>query len=328
MSRFNACLALFAATLAVVMIACSSGDAESPGQPSPLPTLRSGAFDEFEDIQLDVNGFTFDAVAAGPDDGELILMLHGFPQTSFEWRHQMPPLAEAGYRVVAPDQRGYSPAARPPSIESYSIGLLASDVFGMADELGYDVFHVVGHDWGAAVAWVVTMIDPERVASVSAVSVPHPAALAKALADPSGEQAGKSGYVAFFQSPESTSQLIADDAAFLRGIFAGAGLTDEEEQVYVDALGTEAAIDAALNWYRATDFSVGGVAPDVAVPSLFVWGMDDIAIGRQAAELGADYVSGPYRFEPLQDVGHWVPEESPELLTALLLEHLRSLDEG
>ena len=255
-------------------------------------------------------------------------MLHGFPQTAFEWRHLMPRLADAGYRVVAPDQRGYSPGARPEGVEAYTIDQIASDAFGMADELGYDRFHVVGHDWGALVAWVLAMLNPDRIASVAAVSVPHPGAFAEALADPSGEQAAMSTYVAFFQSAEATSALVADDAALLRAIYTGAGLTAHEEQVYVDALGTGDAINAALNWYRATDFAAGPAAPPVTVPSLFVWGVDDSAIGRQAAELGADYVTGPYRFEALEGVGHWVPEEAPERLASLLLEHLQGLDDN
>ena len=323
-----ALVAFVAAFLLAAIIGCSSDGPDILTEPTSLVTPTSeDAGSTFESIQLAVDGLTIDAVAAGPEDGELVLMLHGFPQTSFEWRHQMAPLAEAGYRVVAPDQRGYSPGARPAGVEAYAIISLAGDAIGMADELGYDTFHVVGHDWGAAVAWVLAMLEPDRVSSVTGVSVPHPAAFAQALANPDGEQASMSSYVAFFQTAEATTQLVANDAAFLRAIYADAGLTPDEEQVYIDALGTEPAIDAALNWYRATDFGVGTIAPAVAVPALFVWGVDDVAIGREAAELGAAYVTGPYRFVELEGVGHWVPEEAPDQLTALLLEHLEGLDD-
>ncbi len=178
-------------------------------------------------------------------------MLHGFPQTSQSYRHQIPVLAAAGFRVVTPDQRGYSPGAWPGGVEAYTIDHLVDDVVGMVDALGRERFHVVGHDWGAAVAWLVTGQFPERVISLIAVSVPHPFAFAEALQDPSGEQAAMSGYMARFREVGSELTFLADDAALLRGIYSGAGLSSSEIQAYVDVLGTPEALGAALNWHRA-----------------------------------------------------------------------------
>ncbi len=136
--------------------------------------------------QVDAGGFTFDVRIAGPDDGEVVILLHGFPQTSYEWRHQLRALGEAGFRAVAPDQRGYSPGARPPRIEDYALPLLVGDVIGVADALGADRFHVVGHDWGAVVAWALAIAAQDRVITANPVSVPHPDAFARVLsaADP------------------------------------------------------------------------------------------------------------------------------------------------
>ncbi|MGH9182018.1 MAG: alpha/beta fold hydrolase, partial [Acidimicrobiales bacterium] len=146
-------------------------------------------------IEISVPGdgeLVFDALAAGPDDGPLVLLLHGFPQSSGEWRSQLAALAGQGYRAVAPDQRGYSPGARPDGVDAYRMPLLVGDVLAMADELGAGRFHLVGHDWGAAVAWYTAAAHPDRLLSLTAVSVPHPMAFAKALASPSGDQAERS----------------------------------------------------------------------------------------------------------------------------------------
>ena len=272
--------------------------------------------------RIDVDGLTFDALAAGPEDGPLVFLLHGFPQSSFEWRHQIPVLAEMGFRVLAPDQRGYSPGARPEAVDAYATPNLVADVVGMADALGRETFHVVGHDWGAAVAWFVGLAHPERVVSLVPISVPHPFAFAQALADPAGRQAEMSSYMDFFRSEGAEEAFLAENAAMLRGIYEGAGLTEEEIDVYVELLAQPGALTGALNWYRAMNLQGGGAAPTpISMPTTFVWSTEDRALGREGAELTESFVEGPYRFEVLEGVSHWVPEEAPARLNEILREH-------
>ena len=264
----------------------------------------------------------FDALATGPDDGELVLLLHGFPQTSWAWRHVMPALADAGYRAVAPDQRGYSPRARPDGVEAYRTAELVGDALGFADHLGADRFHLVGHDWGAAIAWQVAGRHPDRLDSLAALSVPHPVAFSAALASPDTDQAGRSSYVEAFRAEGSEELFVADGAAGLRNFYVASGLSESDAAAYADVLGDVDAMRAALNWYRGLGPEIlDGFGP-VTTPTLFVWGTDDPAIGREGAEATADHVEGPYRFEPLEGVGHWIPELAPDVLERLLLEHL------
>ena len=290
------------------------------GRPSSGPVCGSA---EVGRVDIQVGDMVFRALAAGPSTGELVIMLHGFPQTSQSYRHQIPALAAAGFRVVAPDQRGYSPGARPADVEAYTIDHLVDDVVGMVDALGRDRFHVVGHDWGAAVAWFVAGQLPERVISLTALSVPHPFAFAEALRDPSGEQAKMSGYMDRLRADGSELRLLADGAALLRGIYGGAGLSSSEIQAYVDVLGTPEALGAALNWYRAMRVPSGTrTFTPIATPTMFVWSTGDVFLGRAGAEATGKYVHGPYRFEVLEGISHWIPEEAAERLSELLLDHL------
>jgi pimeloyl-ACP methyl ester carboxylesterase len=274
-----------------------------------------------EQLEIPVGEMVFTARAAGPEEGELVLLLHGFPQTSWSWRHQIMALAEAGYRVVAPDQRGYSPGARPAALEQYATSHLVADVLGIADEVGGHTFHLAGHDWGAAVAWQVAGRYPQRLRTLTAVSVPHPQAFGRSLAGEAGsDQAQRSSYIDFFRSAEAEDVLLAGDAAVLRNVYRGSGLDDFDE--YLAVLSERSALTAALNWYRAAELtSVEGLGP-ITMPTLYVWSTDDVALGREAAEWTAAYVEGPYHFEVLEGVSHWVPEEAPERLNDLLIEHL------
>lgn len=276
------------------------------------------------EIQIPVGSEVFDARAAGPPGGELVLLLHGFPQTSWSWRHQLEALAAAGYYAVAPDQRGYSPDARPESEARYGTIHLANDVLATAYELGGHHFHLVGHDWGAAVAWQVAGRHAERVKTLTAVSVPHPLAFTSALRDEGGDQSSRSSYIDFFRSDGAAEALLADDAAMLRGLYESTGLPPEDVAPYLDVLTQPGAMQAALNWYRAADLTlVEGLGP-ITMPTMHVWSTDDPALGRAGAEATADHVEGPYRFEVLEGVGHWIPELAAEQLNRLLLEHLSS----
>jgi len=271
-------------------------------------------------VELAVGDLVFEARADGPADGELVLLLHGFPQTSLSWRNQLDALAAAGYRAVAPDQRGYSPGARPADVAEYRVERLVGDVLGFADALGVERFHLVGHDWGGAVAWQVAGRHPERLRTVTSVSTPHPGAFRRSLQD--GEQRDKSSYILFFRSPEAEPFFLDNDAAGLRALYTASGLSDDAVEDYVRVLTQPGAMTGALNWYRAADLGlVEGLGP-ITTPTMYVWSTFDPALGRDAAEATAAQVEGPYRFEVLEGVSHWIPEEAPDALNALLIEHL------
>ena len=179
----------------------------------------------------------FDAVVEGDPDGEVVLLLHGFPETSESWSHQVPALVAAGYRVVAPDQRGYSPRARPAEQAAYSSSCLVGDVLAVADSVGAERFHLVGHDWGGAVAWQVAGRHADRLRSLTVLSTPHPAAFGVALAGEGGsDQASRSGYMDFFRTEGSEDVMLADDAGLLKLVYLGSGLTEEEAAPYLAAL--------------------------------------------------------------------------------------------
>jgi pimeloyl-ACP methyl ester carboxylesterase len=258
-----------------------------------------------------------DALATGPSDGEVVLLLHGFPQTSWSWRGVWPALADAGFRVVAPDQRGYSPDARPVGVEHYRMTSLVADAVAILDAVGADQAHVVGHDWGAAVAWQLAARHPERVRTLTAVSVPHPVAFVEALrSDP--DQRARSRYMKDWQDPGAEQRLLDGG---LDQVFGGIPTVDAQR--YLDHLRQPGALTAALSWYRAQSLAdLDGFGP-ITSPTLHVWSDGDAALGPAAAHATAQHVDGPYRFEVLNGISHWVPEQAPDDLSRLLLEHLR-----
>lgn len=263
---------------------------------------------------------SFDAIADGPADGRPVLLLHGFPEAGVEWSHQVAALGAEGFRAVAPDQRGYSPGVRPERPTDYAIDMLVGDVLAIADEFGWERLDLVGHDWGGAVAWWTADAHPDRLRSLSVVSTPHPAALGEALRSDE-EQRMMSQYMTDWREKSTERRMLADDAAALRAIF-DRRVEHSRVEEYIQRLSEPGALTAALNWYRS------GKPPTkagrISVPTLYVWSTEDVALGSVAALGTAGWVDGPYRFEMIEDVSHWVPEEAPELLTGLLLEHLHS----
>jgi pimeloyl-ACP methyl ester carboxylesterase len=269
------------------------------------------------------SGMTFTARTAGPDDGRLVLLLHGFPQTSRCWAHQLDALAAAGHRAVAFDQRGYSPGARPSDVAEYKPPLLVRDVLDVADTLGAERFDLVGHDFGGMVAWMVGGHHPERVRTLTVASTPHPAAFRGSYKAAGSNQHERSGYMrAFRETPrgEMEAALLADDAAALRGVYAG--LPSDAVDEYVQVLSQPGALVAAIDWYRVMSGAASAATPPASMPTLYAWSDNDPALGREAAEATAALVSGPYRFEVLEGIGHWVPEQGADRFTPLLLEHL------
>ena len=272
--------------------------------------------------RVGLGDLVFDVRAAGPGDGEAVILLHGFPQTSYEWRYQMRALAGAGFRAIAPDQRGYSPGARPPGVADYGLSLLVQDVLALADAAGAGRFHLVGHDWGGWVAWTVAVLAPDRVITANPVSVPHPDAFARVLNDPTSAQAQASSYFDVFVQPDSEDAFLANDQALLRSVFAG--IEAEAADEYLRVVGSKAALSAALNWYRANldGIKQGRALGSVEVPTMFTWSDGDPAITIEGAQLAGEYVTAPYRFEILEGVGHWVPDLAAEAMSDLLVDHL------
>ena len=256
----------------------------------------------------------FDAVRAGPDDGEPVLLLHGFPQNRNEWAGVMPALAARGLLAVAPDQRGYSPDARPDDVKGYQTPMLANDVVSMISALGWNDAHLVGHDWGAIIAWWVAATRPDVVRTLTALSVPHPGAFGSALVqDPA--QREKSGYIGFFRNDPQKARdvLLRADGLTLRTMYGGA-LSSTDLDAYVEFFADDdgAALVAGMRWYEAMSEKEMMAVPPVQVPTTFVWGDQDIAIGSTAADACSQYVTGEFDFRVLEGRGHWLPDEDPE----------------
>jgi pimeloyl-ACP methyl ester carboxylesterase len=249
-------------------------------------------------------------------------MLHGFPQNAAMWDAVSPPLHAAGLRTIAPDQRGYSPGARPPEVEAYAQSECVADAVAILDALGLERAHVVGHDWGAAVGWGLAARFPERVSTLTALSVPHPRALGRALLT-SVDQLRRSRYILLFRRAGRAEDLLLDhDAERLRTVFAGSGLDAAGVDRYVAPLLAPGALTAALNWYRAMSF-LGRGPGKVGVPTTYVWSDGDVAIGRAAAHGCAREVTGEYRFIALPDVSHWMPDQVPDAVAEAVLSRVR-----
>jgi len=276
-------------------------------------------------MQADVGDLTFDVRVDGPDDGRPVLLLHGFPETSASWAKVTPLLTEAGLRTYAPDQLGYSPGARPAEVGAYAVTTLAQVTADLMTALDLPRADVVGHDWGANVAWALAAWHPDRVRSLTAVSVPHPAAYTAAYrADP--EQKERSAYIRlFWQEGKAEQVLLEDDLRRVRRMLGPeevTGVPAEAVDEYVDVLSAPGALTAALNWYRAMS-SATRVDP-IELPTTYVWSDGDVAIGRTAAEACADHVRGDYRFVELKGITHWIPEQAPEQLATAILDRLAS----
>jgi pimeloyl-ACP methyl ester carboxylesterase len=271
-----------------------------------------------ERVAIPAPAGTFDALVAGPEDGRPVLLLHGFPEGAEQWEHQLAALAAAGCRAVAFDQRGYSPGVRPAEVAAYGPEELIGDVLAVADALGWQRFDLVGHDWGSAVGWMTAAAHPKRLRTLTAVSVPHGAALVAALReDP--DQRRRSAYNELFRTPGEAERVLLDEGG-LRRIYDG--LPAERIERYVERFSEPGALTAALNWYRAMRPPAN--RGPITIPTLYVWSTGDAFIGETAARAAERHVAGPYRFEVLEGVSHWISEEAPERLSALLLEHLRS----
>ena len=273
--------------------------------------------------QYERDGLTFDVFDAGPAQGPTVLLLHGFPQDHTAWDEVAPLLHAAGLRTQAPDLRGYSPGARPRDRAAYRMGEVTDDLVALLDAVGVDRAHVVGHDWGGSAAWSLANLHPDRVASLTVLSTPHPAAMRWAWTHT--RQALTSWYMLFFQLPWLPERLFAPR---LPGFLRSSGVPAEQAQRYVARLAQPGALTAALGWYRGIPATMraGGGGGRTRVPTTYVWGRHDIALDRPAAEKTAEFVAGPYEFIEL-DAGHWRPEREPGAVADAVLARVRSAGE-
>jgi len=273
-----------------------------------------------EEQSFEHDGMTFRADLDGPSDGTPVVLLHGFPGSRQTWKPVVQRLRAAGVRTAALEQRGYGASARPAHVDDYRVPALAGDVLALADRLGADRCHLVGHDWGGIVAWYLAATDPSRLASLTVLSTPHPRAYAAAAI--SSDQGLRSAYAVAFQLPILPERLLtAAGGRLLQRSLTSSGLNGVTARQYAENLSTPAAMGAALNWYRAlfrhpSDIRV---VDDVTVPTTYVWSTGDTALGRAAAERTGSHVRGSYQFIVLDGVSHWVPETRPARTADLIL---------
>jgi len=272
------------------------------------------------------SGLTFTADVSGPAGGPLVLLLHGFPESRHSWRAALPALAAAGYRAVAPDQRGYSPGARPDptDLSNYAFDWLVADAIEIAAAAGYDGkrFHLVGHDWGGQVSWGVAGKHPERLASLTILSRPHPSSFRRALQKEDGDQKHRSRHHRAFLEPETGKMLLAANARRLRDGLFGQGVPAAALEGHLSVLGNPEALEAALAWYRSNK----GLAADIGtikVPTLYIWGDADATVGPDAAYGTGEFLGAAYAMEVLPSVGHFVMDQAPAKATDLMLAHLK-----
>ncbi len=270
---------------------------------------------------------TFDALVAGEDGAPLVLLLHGFAESMNCWRAQVTALSDMGYRAVAPSQRGYSPGARPDPRDAshYHIDRLMDDAMAIVAASGHGDkrFHLAGHDWGGSIAWALADRAPERIASLTILSRPHPNAFNRALQMEDGDQAQRSRHHKAFLEPGAADIVLADDAKWLRERLAANGVPAAAIAEHLAVLGNKPAMEAALAWYRARGAIRGPLGP-IRVPTLYIWGDADDTVGRVAAEGTSDFIAAPYRFEVLPGVGHFAADQAPDRVSELMLEHVRT----
>ncbi|MGQ0844349.1 MAG: alpha/beta fold hydrolase [Sporichthyaceae bacterium] len=263
---------------------------------------------------------TFQTWEAGPADGELLVLLHGFPQTADCWDEVVPLLVDAGYRVVTVNQRGYSPGAQPRRRRDYAFPELTADVAAVIDAYGGRA-HLVGHDWGGAVAWATAADYPDRVATLTVLSTPHPRAFLASLG--TSRQGLMSAYILLFQLPWLPERVFRSRWDQLMCGYLGQ--SPARARRGRTAFPDPQSLTAPMNWYRALPtvnlWKRSGAR--TAQPTLFVWSDGDAALARKGAENTGDYVDGPYTFEVLRGVSHWIPEETPGPFAEMLIAHLQ-----
>lgn len=282
---------------------------------------------ELEHSTIETNGIKLHVVEAGPKSGVPVVLLHGFPEFWYGWRNQIPALVAAGCRVIVPDQRGYNLSDKPKGVKSYSVFTLVKDIIGLIDALGYEKVNLVGHDWGAVVAWALAILHPERLHRLSIMNVPHPAVMKRFL-QRDLEQIRRSWYVFFFQLPWlPESGMRQDNWRGAQRALRGSGkidtFTTDDVVKYKEAWSRPGAMTAMINWYRAIMRYQPPMPKDlrVKVRTLMMWGMKDFALSHRMARPSMDYVDeGNLIFFP--EATHWVQHDAAEEVNHYLVDFI------
>ena len=274
--------------------------------------------ESFADISVDELTFTC-RISGMENTGDAVILLHGFPETSRMYYDLIPVLVSEGYKVVAPDQRGYSPGARPPKISDYSIDKLSQDVIDIADAFQFEKFHLIGHDWGSAVGWVTVAFQSDRVISWTALSVPHLDAFFEAINNDT-EQKRKSQYIKFFRKPFLPEFYFSIFGyKYLKDIWRKS--SEPEIEKYLEVFKKKGALKSSLNWYRANMNNENKRIGDITTPTLIIYGLKDMAIGEKSVDESEKYLKGDYNIEKLES-GHWLIQESFEAVSKSIMQHL------
>ncbi|MBL8161042.1 MAG: alpha/beta hydrolase [Anaerolineae bacterium] len=286
----------------------------------------------YDHEMITTNYVTLHVVLAGPREGTPVILLHGFPEFWYGWRHQIDFLAERGYRVIVPDQRGYNTSEKPQKVEAYRIGELARDVVGLMDALGYSQTYLVGHDWGAAVAWWVATRFPERLKKLAILNVPYPTLVARAYREGNMQQTLKSWYIFFFQIPWLPERLLSANSTrgleqALRGSSKPDTFSEQDYAEYRNAWAQPGAVTGMLNWYRAARYIAGRSSGGqrgplrISVPTLILWGEQDVALEKSLAQKSVEICeNGQLIFFP--NATHWVQHDESEAVNQHLAAFL------
>ncbi len=282
----------------------------------------------YETAYIEINGIKLHVVMAGPKNGQPVFLLHGFPEFWYGWRKQIPALTEAGYRVIVPDQRGYNLSDKPKGVKAYSIDKLANDILGLIDALSYKKVNLIGHDWGAVVAWAFAIWHPGRLRKLGILNVPHPAVMLNFLRRGDPEQLRRSWYIFAFQVPWLPEYFLRKNdwrnaVRVLRGNGKIHTFTNEDIVEYKQAWSQPGAMTAMINWYRAAVRYLPKLLKDVQVkvPTLMLWGMQDTALSHRMARPSMDYCDdGKLAF--FEDATHWVQHDEAETVNQLLIKFL------
>ena len=310
------------AAYAIDRLVLSLSCPDCPTETAKLLPLFDGTQDGLVRVQANTMEFRARVAGSGNADGEGVILLHGFPETSIMWEPLLEALRRDGYHAIAFDQRGYSPGARPLMENAYTKGKLANDVLAIADAAGFDKFHIIGHYFGGAIAWTVADRHRERVLSLTSLSMPHPLALADALVNP-GPQWPASSYVLFYRLPALPEFIMGFDRAALLSRWKWQNHPKNQVDEYRRVFSEPGALHAALDWYRAFKFRSLDPAGKVRPPTLFLWGEEDGAFSRAAATDTVNYMDGAYRLRTV-NAGHNLMLEAPDVVETEILAHLKT----
>ncbi len=303
--------------LALFIHACGGDGKNNSRSNSPEDT-------SLKPINIPTSEGVFDGLTAGPSSGTPVLLLHGFPTTAEQYIDIMNTLADEGYYVVAPNLRGFSEGVRPSDPDEYHPSIRTEDVIKIADQLGVYRFHLVGHNSGALTSWIIAAMHPDRVATLTAISVPHPQAIVDAHFDETPDPApppARTGYVDVFLADGAAAYFVENDHEYMRWIYEDT--PPESIDLYIAKLGDIETVDAILNYYRVRDWVwiIGNVVGSITQPTMQIWGDNDSYVGSSVMARSENYVSAEYRYEILEGVSHWVTETAAEEVSLLLLDH-------